>query len=252
MLAITLLWRGLEKNKSWVIAVAGVVAGLNILVRIPNVLGLSMAVLPVIRFVSVRHILRIYWVRPVFRMMLFLASAGLAVCFVLVVMPGIHNTCLLNVLRDLRDIAADESGTASHTTGQMMMVQLRFYATEAWVAIKLAVPVAIYWLAHTRLRQAWLMWAAKVAALALFIWLVMRMHPLQPLWVMCLAGGIMIIIERWRKRSGLAWMAVLGIGMMLVMPLGSDGAYNNGTIIAWAIAPVAACGGCAVCAWRSR
>ncbi len=240
VLAITLLWRGLEKNKSWVIAVAGVVAGLNILVRIPNVLGLSMAVLPVIRFVSVRHFLRIYWVRPVFRMMLFLASAGLAVCFVLVVMPGIHNTCLLNVLRDLRDIAADESGTASHTTGQMIMVQLRFYATEAWVAIKLAVPIAIYWLAHTRLRQAWLMWVAKVAALALFIWLVMRMHPLQPLWVMCLAGGIMIIIERWRKRSGLAWMAVLGIGMMLVMPLGSDGAYNNGTIIAWAIAPVAA------------
>ena len=27
---------------------------------------------------------------------------------------------------------------------------------------------------------------------------------------------------------------------MLVMPLGSDGAYNNGTIVAWAIAPVAA------------
>ena len=66
------------------------------------------------------------------------------------------------------------------------------------------------------------------------------MHPLQPLWVMCLTGGIMVIIEQWKKRSGLVWMAVLGIGMMLVMPLGSDGAYNNGTIIAWAIAPVAA------------
>ena len=240
VLAITLLWRGLEKNKTWMVAVAGAVAGLNILVRLPNVLGLSMALLPLIRFFSVRRFLRIYWIRPLFRTLLFLGSAGLALCIALVLMPSHHCTCLLNVLRDLRDIASDSSGTASHTTGQMIMVQLRFYATEAWVAIKLAMPVAAYWWAHVKVRNQWLQWFIKVAALAVFIWLVMRMHPLQPMWVMCLAGGIMVIIERWKKRSGLVWMAALGIGMMLVMPLGSDGAYNNGTIIAWGIAPVAA------------
>ncbi|MBR5684828.1 MAG: HAD-IB family phosphatase [Muribaculaceae bacterium] len=240
VLAITLLWRGLMTNKTWVVAVAGAVAGLNILVRIPNVLGLSMALLPLIRYFAVRRYMQIYWVRPLFRTLLFLGSAGLALCFVLVLMPASHTTCLLNVLRDLRDIAADNTGTASHSTGHMIMVQLRFYATEAWVAVKLAVPVAIYWWAHVKARPLWLSWALKVAALAAFIWLIMRMHPLQPLWVMCLAGGIMVIIERWKGRSGLVWMAVLGIGMMLVMPLGSDGAYNNGTIIAWGIAPVAA------------
>ena len=240
VLAITLLWRGLEKNKTWVVAVAGAIAGLNILVRIPNVLGLSMALLPLVRYLSVRRVLRIYWMRPVFRTLLFLGFAGLAVCFVLVLMPSRHITCLLNVLNDLRDIANDDSGTASHTTGQMVMVQLRFYANEVWVAVKLAVPVALYWLAHTRVRPLWLQWSIKLLALAAFVWFVMRMHPLQPLWVMCMAGGIMMIIESWKKRSGLVWMAVLGLGMMLIMPLGSDGAYNNGTIIAWAIAPVAA------------
>ena len=240
VLAITLLWRGLEKNKTWMVATAGAVAGLNILVRIPNVLGLSMALLPLIRYCAVRRHLRIYWMRPVFRTLLFLGSAGMAVCFVLVLMPEMHYTCLLNVLRDLRDIAGDESGTASHTTGQMIMTQLKFYVTELLVAAKLVVPVALYWWAHTRVGSLSMKWILKVAAVAVFVWFVYRMHPLQPLWVMCLAGGIMVIIEQWKKRSGLVWMAVLGIGMMLVMPLGSDGAYNNGTIVCWALAPVAA------------
>ncbi len=241
VLAITLLWRGLEKERTWMIALAGVMAGLNILVRIPNVLGLLMALIPLIRYFAERRRLHLSWKRPLLHTLVLLGSAALAVGMVLALMPDIHNTCLLNVLRDLRSIAADETGTASHTTGQMMMVQLKFYATELWTAAKLAVPVALYWWAHNqKVLPKWAAWAAKAAALAVFVWLVMRMHPLQPLWAMCLAGGIMVIIEQWKRRSGLVWMAVLGIGMMLVMPLGSDGAYNNGTIIAWALAPVAA------------
>ena len=51
VLAITLLWRGLERNSTLMVALAGVLAGLNILVRIPNVLGLSMALLPIIMWI---------------------------------------------------------------------------------------------------------------------------------------------------------------------------------------------------------
>ena len=240
VLAITLLWRGMEKGKTWMVILAGIFAGLNILVRIPNVLGLSMACVPLIRYFVERRHLDISWKTAVSHTALFLTGAVMAVILILALMPELHNTCFLNVMRDLRAIAADESGTASHTTGQMIMTQLKFYATELLVAAKLVVPFLVYWWAHTRLNNKWLSWALKVAALALFVWFIYRMHPLQPLWVMCLAGGIMVIIKYWHSRSGLAWMALLGIGMMLVMPLGSDGAYNNGTIIAWALAPVAA------------
>ncbi|MBQ9556377.1 MAG: HAD-IB family phosphatase [Muribaculaceae bacterium] len=240
VLAITLLWRGMERDKAWLVALAGIMAGLNILVRIPNVLGLSMACLPLLRHWADRKRLDTTWRRALGLTLLFLAGAVAAVCLVLAAMPKLHYSSLLNVMRDLRDIAADSSGTASHTTGHMIMVQLQFYATELWVAVKLAVPVALYWWASANGRPLWLKWPLRVVALALFVWLVMRMHPLQPLWVMCLAGAVMVIIKHWKSDDGLAWMAVLGIGMMLVMPLGSDGAYNNGTIIAWAIAPVAA------------
>ena len=240
VLAIALLWHGLEKDMAWMVALAGLMAGLNILVRIPNVLGLSMALLPLFIYCLERPRRYNSWKRPVLLSLTFIGGSALALALVLALMPEHHYTCLLNVLHDLRAIAADDSGTASHSTRQMIMTQLRFYATELWVAIKLAIPVALYWWAHTKLRPVWLGWAAKAVALAAFILFVYRMHPLQPLWVMCLAGGIMVIVKQWRQQSGLAWMAVLGIGMMLVMPLGSDGAYNNGSIIAWAIAPVAA------------
>lgn len=238
VLAISLLWRGMERDRTWMAALAGVMAGLNILVRIPNVLGLSMAVLPLLRHWCWPRVTT--WRRAAGLTLSFLAGAAVAVAMVLACMPEAHNTCLLNVLHDLRDIAGDDSGTASHTTGHMIMVQLQFYATELWVAVKLAVAVGLYWWAHARVRPAWLSWLLRLAGLALLVWLVMRMHPLQPLWVMCMAGAVMVIIGQWRCRGALTWMAVLGIGMMLVMPLGSDGAYNNGTIIAWAIAPVAA------------
>ena len=238
--AITALWHGMEKDKIGLVALAGTLAGLNILVRIPNVLGLSMALIPLIR----AFILSRYSIGPaklgkaLIAGGVFLCCAAAAVGLVLWMMPQEHFIAFKNVLADLRAIAADTSGTASHTTGQMMMTQLRFYGTELWTAVKLAVPVMVYWWAHHQRSNRWLSMGMKVAALALFIWFVARMHPLQPLWVMCIVGCIALIIKD--KGHTLTWMAILGLGMMLVMPLGSDGAYNNGSIIAWVAAPLTA------------
>ncbi len=238
VLAITLLWRGLERNSTLMVALAGVLAGLNILVRIPNVLGLSMALLPIIMWLCDKR--RCHgWKRMVTYCLVFLACASLAVILAISLMPELHRTTFYSVMHDLRSIANDDTGTASHTTSQMIFTQLKFYGTQLWTAVKLGVPVLLYWWAHKQVSNKALMWGLKGIAVAAFVWFVYRMHPLQPVWLMCLVGGIMVMVENWRDRRGIAWMALLGIGMMLVMPLGSDGAYNNGTIVAWAIAPVA-------------
>ena len=237
VLAITLLWRGVEGRHMLLVLVAGILAGLNILVRIPNVLGLSMALLPIIVCLFDK---RYGWKAMATYCLIFLASAALAVVLTICLMPEIHRTAFYSVMRDLRSIANDDTGTASHTTSQLILTQLKFYAVQVWTAVKLGIPVLLYWWAHNRLEgNKVLPWGLKAAAVAVFIWFVYRMHPLQPVWLMCLTGGIMVMVENWHERRGIVWMALLGIGMMLVMPLGSDGAYNNGTIIAWAIAPVA-------------
>lgn len=241
VVVVTALWQYLKRGSiAWLI-LAGTMAGLNVFVRLPNVLGLSMSIVPFVKaFVDARRQkVSFNWLKALMPCAVFLLAAMVAMWVVLIVMPVSHSVAFYRVMNDLSAIASDTSGTASHTTSQMIMTQLRFYVTELWTAVKLAVPVLAYWWAHKFLAdKRWVAVAVKVAAAALFVWFVARMHPLQPLWVMCVAGCVAVM---WSDRGGsLTWIAVLGLMVMLIMPLGSDGAYNNGSITAWAAAPVAA------------
>ena len=235
--AITIWWKALRTDNLILTMLAGVLAGLNVLVRIPNVLGLSMALLPLIITIFSKQRHR-RWSKAIASSSLFLTASALAVGFVLMIMPHDHYQALVNVINDLRTIANDTSGTASHTTGQMMMTQLRFYGTSAWTAVKLSVPVAACWWATTHCRQRLVSITVILAAVALMVWFTARMHPLEPLWVMCMAGCVAVMVAD--RGQWLTWLAVLGLGMMLIMPMGSDGAYNNGSIVCWVAAPVAA------------
>ena len=239
--AIAALWRGMEHGGTGWLMASGVLLGLNVLVRIPNVLGLSFALLPVVKaVVTARHARKSLALRePLTQAAAVIAGAIAAIGLVLCLMPGAHRQALTNVLADLRAIAADTSGTASHTTGQMIMTQLRFYGTEVWTAVKLAVPIIAYAIAHHyRAGHPLLSFWVRKTALVVFIFFIARMHPLQPVWLMCLSGCVAVIATA--RCGAITWMALAGVLMMLIMPLGSDGAYNNGTIIAWVAAPVAA------------
>jgi len=79
-----------------------------------------------------------------------------------------------------------------------------------------------------------LAWLVVAAMVIFFMW--HQSHIMHPLWVMCVAG-LVWVIYRGGDRAVAAW---LGLFMLLVFPLGSDGATNNGGIIAWMAAPVAA------------
>ena len=233
--AVLAMWRGISmEHMGWVV-LASVLVGLNALMRIPTLLGLSMALMPLL-IAACTH--RYSWRQAILTGALIALVAAFTICSVAIAMPTAHFTAFVQVLDDLQAIASDTSGTASHTTGQMVMTQLRFYGTAAWAGVKLAVPVAAAWWAAIRCKPRWLAWTVQAAAVALMVWFTARMHPLEPLWAMCMAGCVAVMIAdrgRW-----LTWLAVLGLGMMLIMPMGSDGAYNNGSIICWVAAPVAA------------
>ncbi len=234
--AIVALWHGVRRPNAALIVLAGILAGLNVLVRIPNVLGLAMALLPVLVAAVWRH--RFTWARAAGHALMFLSGASLAIAFTVLLMPAEHYNAFREVLTDLLAIAGDSSGTASHSSGQLLMTQLRFYGVALWTGVKLAVPVGIFWWAHRHCPFRPLAFVGMALAVALFVWFVARMHPLEPMWAMCMAGCVAVIVRH--RGDWLCWLAVLGLGMMLVMPMGSDGAYNNGTIVCWVAAPVAA------------
>ena len=220
----------------WAVA-AGLMIGFNIFVRIPNILGLVICL-----FFFIREYGRPQrcW-RAALISALWLLAGVLIACgavFGMMAMFDGHLAAFVQVLQDLLAIAGDHSGTASHTTSQMMLAQVKFYATELWVGIKLGTLVLIFCLAGRYVKHNLLLLGVRVLCLAVFVWMVARMHPLQPVWVMSLSGCVWVI-ARCNIRE-CRWLAWLGLGMMLVMPYGSDGAYNNGTVIAWVAAPVAA------------
>lgn len=217
--------------------VAGVMVGFNIFVRIPNILGLVVCLFFFIReFDKPKRCWRAALTSALWLLVGVLIACG-AVFGMMAIFDG-HLAAFVQVLHDLLAIAGDHSGTASHTTSQMMLAQFKFYATELWVGIKLGTLVLIYCLAGRYVKHSLLLVGVKVLCLAVFVWMVARMHPLQPVWVMSLLGCIWVIARC--NISECRWLAWLGLGMMLVMPYGSDGAYNNGSVIAWVAAPVAA------------
>ena len=233
--AIALLYRGLIDSRMRLIAAAGFVAGLNIFMRVPNVLGLAMVAVIIIDHRDSGTTWGTTWRRVA----AFAAgvAAGIGVVVATMVAAG-HWRLFLAILTDLQEISADTSGTATHSSTELIMTQLRFYGNELWCAAKFAVPIVSYTLLSQRLQRAWLRWALLAVCLAVVAWMALRMPSIQPLWLLCVTGTVWAIVRGKREVRIAAW---LGLGMLLVFPLGSDGgAYNNGSIIAWAAAPVAA------------
>ena len=234
VLAMSCLLRGITRDSLLCIALAGFLAGLNVFVRIPNVVGLSMLL---VVFID-RFYHAVPWHRTWLAVASFLAGVIAAVAVMVAVMMALgHWPVFLEVLDDLREMAADTSGTASHTTGQMIMSQLTFYGMALWTGVKLAAPILVYLLCAPRSGQRWLRYVLLAGCLLVEAWFVLRMRPVLPLWMMCLTGCLWAIVRGERPLRLAAW---LGLCMLLAFPIGSDGAaYNNGSIIAWIAAPVA-------------
>ena len=205
---------------------------LNMFSRVPNVLSLLLVATVV---VDARREHR-PWRVAAARVAWVLAGFMLMVAVTLIVMQQLgHRQLMLENIADLRAIAADDSGTASHTTGQLITTQLRFYGNLLWCAAKLGVCVllldyALAWSNRKTMRAA-----LAVAALVLWCYVTYRMRALEPLWLMV---AVACVDTMRRGDRSMAALALMGLTMLVVMPLGSDGAYNNGAVIAWGAVPI--------------
>ena len=232
--ALALTYRGLMGGRWQHLLLAGLIVGMNTFTRIPNVLAAGLVALPFIaRFYTGRS-----W-RDCWRqcgVMLVGIAVGAAAVIGLMMALG-HWDIFKQNMTDLLGVATGSSGEASHNAGGLVMEMLGFYKQCLIVGLK---AFGLWW-AFWAIRRyvgnfllrtlAWLVIAAMVI---FFMW--HQSHIMHPLWVMCVAGLVWVIYKG-GSRAVAAW---LGLFMLLVFPLGSDGATNNGGIIAWMAAPVAA------------
>ena len=237
-IALALTHRGLTEY-SWnpwlILLLAGLVVGVNTFTRIPNVLAVSLAVMPFAAQLHDRQPWRYRWLQS--GALLAGVVAGALLVIALMIMLG-HWGIFVQNMGDLVGVATGRSGSATHNAGGMVSVMLRFYGQCLYVGLKIFALWLALWLAGRYTVNRWLRWAVRltVAALALHLmWY--QSHIMHPLWVMCVAGALWVIVRQDSDRAIAAW---LGLFMLLLFPLGSDGATNNGGIIAWMTAPVAA------------
>ena len=232
--ALALTYRGLTRGGWQHLLLAGVLVGANTFTRIPNVLAVGLAVMPFIaHFYTGRS-----WHDSWRQCGVMLAGVALGAAAIIGMMMALgHWDIFLQNMTDLLAVATGSSGEASHNAGGMVMEMLRFYGHCLVVGFK---AFGLWWgfelvrryVPNSVLR--WLAWLVIAAMLVYFMWY--QSHIMHPLWVMCVAG-LAWVIYKGGNRAVAAW---LGLFMLLVFPLGSDGATNNGGIIAWMAAPVAA------------
>ena len=208
---------------------------MNAFTRIPNVLAVGLAAMPFIARCYNKRPWRDCW-RQCGTLLLGMA-VGVAAVIGLMMALG-HWGLFRQNMAELLGVATGSSGVASHNAGGMVMEMLRFYGQCLLVGLKGFALWGAFWLAARYIGNRllrWSVWIIIAVAVLYFFW--HQSHIMHPLWVMCVAGCIFVIVKG-GKRAVAAW---LGLFMLLVFPLGSDGATNNGGIIAWMAAPVAAC-----------
>ncbi len=234
VVALALTYRGLTRDRWLPLLLAGLLVGVNTFTRIPNVLAVGLAVMPFVARIHIKRPWRECW-RQCGTFLLGAIAGALAVIGMMMALG--HWDIFVQNMTDLLGVATGRSGTATHNAGGLVAVMLAFYRQCLLVGLKMAVLWLPVWAAWRYVGNRWLRWAVWLAvAVAALYFMWHQSHIMHPLWVMCVAGLVWAICKG-GSRAVAAW---LGLFMLLVFPLGSDGATNNGGIIAWMAAPVAA------------
>lgn len=232
--ALACMFKGLTHGRWRSLLLAGMLAGMNTFTRIPNVLAIGLAVMPFVAHFYNKCPWRECWRQCG----IFLAGAAVGILAVIGMMMALgHWDIFVQNMTDLLGIVTGRSGAATHNAGGLVAVMLGFYRQCLLVGLKMAalwLPLWLAWRYVGNLWLRWILWLAVAIVSLYFMW--HQSHIMHPLWVMCVAGLVWVIIKG-GSRAVAAW---LGLFMLLVFPLGSDGATNNGGIIAWMAAPVAA------------
>lgn len=205
---------------------AGITAGLNTFVRIPNVLGiLYILIIPCALALSKR--------RQDPRLYLAYTGgwlAGIAAVILLMSATGDLSIFMQN-LRDLREIASQSGDEASHGLGRLISAQIEAYAGIFRIQLRFIGLLFLWQVTANRVKNR----ATRIALTIL--WAVAAIDMLLTTRFLTAAAALLLMgcagsILRAHRQMAIA--ATAGLAMALIFPLGSDGAiYNNGSSVLW-------------------
>lgn len=236
LLSITLYLLAIEqllKPRIIPALVGGCLLGINAFSRTPNVLGFVFAFIPLLTAWCGEKSLKKG-----------AKLTGASIVGIVVGVGGIialmallgHLSIFTDNLATLRHIATDNPSESSHSIISLITQQFSFYYIEFSTWFKLASIIGIYTVLRQRICSPPIRIMLLLGALSVSVWLMWRMLPLQPIWALCAIGCVTAI---WLNCGNMRSVAVVALLLMLILPMGSDSGFNNGSIILMLAAPIA-------------
>ena len=225
---LLLLYRGLSNNNKVLIFISGIVAGLNIFIRIPNVLAIGIIFLVLLNRWFIHGDRKCDWYFTI------VFTSGILVgcffVFILICLLG-HQQLMIDTIANL--VKSGNSGADGHSWSVLLTTQLFLYSQAI---IFLCLFYTIFSIdskiSRNKLLISSLFWGAASFAIIYHVYL---SSSFNPIWAMCFSGCLIGL----RKYSKIRFLSVLSLFMLLVEPLGSNSGYNQGCLPAILAAPVA-------------
>lgn len=236
LLSITLYLFAIEqllKKRALPMLAGGFLLGINAFTRIPNVLGFTFVLIPMLMAWCTKASLKTGASRSALALVGTLTGVA-AMAGLMAAMGHLH--IFSRCLASLQQVASDHSGESSHSALSLMMVNVKFYVLEFYTWFKLASVIGIYTVLRRRIPSPPVRFVLLCGALAATVWMMWRMFPLQPIWALCCVGCITMI---WLCEGEKRGVAIVALALMLIFPMGSDGMFNNGSIILMLATPLA-------------
>lgn len=221
------------------IIASGIVLGINVFSRMPNLLGiLYIFIIPLLAWQGCLGMRR----RGLQISMLMLGYlggwlTGILAVFLLMLLLG-HNTIFFHHLADLMNMVTSQSAEVSHGPVNLITVQLRAYMNMFRCGIAIAGVLALAAITGRLVKSCSLRRALNVVWVAAAVVVVVKYAFLSGSSTFTYFLGALFIIgcvgAIWRSTPRIRSTAVAGLAVILIFPLGSDGAIiNHGTQAMW-------------------
>ena len=247
LLALIATIEGLTRNRYLLLFVGGMFVGVNIWIRLPNIIGLCLLLIPL----CWRFLKPDYGVKRAVNDSLWMLY-GLAVSFITVMLLILQTGVGEQLEEFLLSISGQLGGNSSHASGTMFLTYLKNYGEALLYLVIFLATIAAFSFGNQLIRSPRKTWHRPCGVL-LFLMAVITLigllyiqsdvlghRILSTMNGIALAGCIILLTEK--SQPILKGIALAAILMALLCPLGSDRGFVTMWVGTWLALPVGFCG----------
>lgn len=229
-LSIIVLYKGLMKDKTFLVLAGGVIVGLNLFSRIPNVLAMGMIIIVFYNKILFFSSNKYDWKNSC----LFILGVVLGIFVILSIM--IYNGHVGLFIRSLNLFFFMANGNSSHGLLMMLKIHSVFYMSAL-------IPVLILY-ALSRIDEKFennYKTIVKVSSytiilLSIFYYILETRFVYVLLWGLFALGCVLCVLK---NKNNLGLFAILALYMLVIEIYGSDSGINHGSLPSLLAAPIA-------------